>query len=199
VDTDTLSSLPIREFQSGLYEVVKYGLICDSEFFEYIENSLTEIQGRDVSSLERVISRCCEIKAGVTARDEIEQDLRRILNFGHTVGHALEVATGYDLLTHGEAIGWGMIAETYLSQIKGWIDEATCERVVHCIKSLGPLPRIDSVSREEILQAMQRDKKRQDGQLVLVALQAVGQTLIAKDVEKPLLLEAWEKTVRLSS
>jgi 3-dehydroquinate synthase len=99
IDTDTLASLPPREFQSGLYEVVKYGLICDSEFFEYFESNLEEIQKRKPDVLEELISRCCEIKAEITSSDEKEQGLRRILNFGHTFGHALEGATEFQRLS----------------------------------------------------------------------------------------------------
>jgi 3-dehydroquinate synthase len=103
IDTDTLATLPPRELQSGLFEVVKYGLIYDREFYNYLDANLSEILERKPDVIENVVSRCCEIKAEVTSIDESEADLRRILNFGHT-RHALEAAMGYSGITHGEAV-----------------------------------------------------------------------------------------------
>lgn len=194
IDTDTLSTLPPREFQSGMYEVVKYGLIYDLEFFELFERRLEDIQNRVTDVLENVISRCCEIKAEITSHDEREQDLRRILNFGHTFGHALEAATEYQALTHGEAIAWGMLAETRLSLLKGYLDAPTGKRIMQCIRGVGDLPPIDSVPIQRILEAMKRDKKRQGDQIVFVTLEDIGKTIVTGDIEEEVFIQAWEQT-----
>jgi 3-dehydroquinate synthase len=196
IDTDTLSSLPPREFQSGLYEVVKYGLICDSEFFEFLEGHLEEIQKRTPNVLKKVISRCCEIKAEITSSDEKEAGLRRILNFGHTFGHALEAATEFQGLTHGEAIAWGMLAETRLSFMKGDLDESNSQRISRCIRRMGELPPVDLVPTQGILEAMKRDKKRQDDQIVFVLLEDIGKTRITEGIEEDVLIQAWEEIAR---
>ena len=199
IDTNTLSSLPAKEFQSGLYEVVKYGLICDSEFFEFFEAHLEDIQGQVTGVLEEVISRCCAIKAEITSQDEKEKDLRRILNFGHTFGHALEAATQYQEFTHGEAIAWGMLVETHLSRLQGSLDASTGDRIMQTIRSIGQLPPIDAVSIESLVEAMKRDKKHQGDQIIFVLLEDIGKTVITVDVEKELLAEAWEQVLTSAS
>jgi len=196
IDTNTLSSLPPREFQSGLYEVVKYGLICDSEFFEFFESHLEEIQKRKPDILESLISRCCEIKAEITSSDEKEQGLRRILNFGHTFGHALEGATEFQGLRHGEAIAWGMLAETRLSFMKGYLDESNSQRISRCIRRIGELPPVDLVPTQGILEAMKCDKKRQDDQVVFVLLEDIGKTRVTAGLEDDVLIQAWEEIAR---
>lgn len=196
VDTDTLSSLPEREFQSGMYEVIKYGLIYDPDFFEYVEGHLCKIKSHDWEVLTEMISRCCEIKAEITSKDETERDLRRILNFGHTIGHALEAATEFQGLTHGEAVAYGMCAATFLSQRKGWLDEATGRRIIHCIRRLGDLPAVDHVSTEKILDAIQKDKKRQGSDIIFVLLKDLGRATISVDVDGPAIAKAWEQTCR---
>ena len=193
IDTDTLSSLPAREFQSGLYEVVKYGLICDSEFFAFFETHLEDIQNQVPSVLEEVISRCCTIKAQIPSQDEKEKDLRRILNFGHTFGHALEAATQYQKFTHGEAIAWGMLVETHLSQLQGYLDASAGDRIMKTIRSIGNLPPIESVSIGNLLEAMKRDKKHQSDQIIFVLLEDIGATVITGDIKEELLAEAWEQ------
>ena len=193
IDTNTLASLPPREFQSGLYEVVKYGLICDSEFFEFFESHLEDIQERIPSILEKLIGRCCEIKAEITSSDEKEQGLRRILNFGHTFGHALEGATEFQGLIHGEAIAWGMLAETRLSFMRGYLNESNSEKISRCIRRIGELPPVDLVPTQGILEAMKCDKKRQDDQVVFVLLEDIGKTRITAGIEEDTLIQAWEQ------
>ena len=193
IDTDTLASLSPREFQSGLYEVVKYGLICDLEFFEFFESHLEDIQKRKPDVLEKLISRCCEIKAEITSGDEKEQGLRRILNFGHTFGHALECATEFQGLTHGEAIAWGMLAETRLSFMKGYLDESDGQRISQCLRRIGELPPVDLVPTQGILEAMKFDKKRQNDQIVFVQLEDIGKTRVAAGIEEDALIQAWEE------
>jgi len=193
IDTDTLATLPARELQSGMYEVLKYGLISDADFFDYLEAHLAAIHERRPEVIENVISRCCEIKAEVTSLDENEADLRRILNFGHTFGHGLEAATGYGCLTHGEAVGYGMIAAVLLSERRGYLDAATVERVIQAICRIGPLPDITSVSLDSVLQAMARDKKRQHGRINFVLLKEIGKTIIENDLDQATLHDIWDR------
>ena len=193
IDTETLLTLPQREFQSGLYEVVKYGLIGDEEFFNWIESSLEHIQQRAPGRLADTIGRCCQVKATITSDDETEQDLRRVLNFGHTFGHALEAATEFQLLTHGEAVGYGMLAATHLSMTKGYLDSSEGERIVDCIGRVGPLPPIHSVSVKTVLGAMRRDKKRIGDRNVFVLLKSVGNPFISQDVDEEAVEEALAK------
>jgi 3-dehydroquinate synthase len=193
VDLDTLRTLPPRDFQSGLYEVLKYGLIVDREFFEYLECNLEAIRQRVPEVMERVIGRCCELKSEITSADEREKDLRRILNFGHTFGHALEAAGRYEELLHGEAVGYGIIAATLLSREKGNIEEATANRVIECVYRIGVLPRVDHLSHEAILEAMSRDKKRQGDLLHFVLLKDIGKTEIRSDIPEETLVRIWDR------
>lgn len=196
VDTDTLETLSPREFQSGLYEVLKYGLIYDAEFFEFLEKHLPRVKSRAPEILEEVIGRCCEVKAEVISLDEREADLRRILNFGHTFGHALEAATRFQSLTHGEAVGYGMLAESALSRQLQYIEEADFQRIARAIHSLGALPPV-SVPFPEIREAMNRDKKRHEDRIVFVLLKQIGKTVIRKDLDEELLARVWDEVRRV--
>jgi len=191
-DTNTLSSLSSREFRSGVYEIVKYGLIYDETFFEFLESNLENILTRDFQTLEKIVARCCQIKSAVTSQDEHESDLRRILNFGHTFGHALEAIRGYSGITHGEAIGWGMLLATEISLQKKLLDTASARRVVALISRLGALPKIDWIEFDDLFELLEHDKKRQDSQLHFVLLDKIGKTLIRTDVPISLLREAWQ-------
>jgi len=193
VDTDTLATLPPRELQSGLYEVVKYGLIYDRQFCDYLDEHLAEMLERKPEIVESVISRCCEIKAEVTSIDESEADLRRILNFGHTFGHALEAAMGYCGITHGEAVGYGMIAAVLLSEHKGYLGRSTAEALTRLICRIGPLPTVRSVSVDAILEAMARDKKRQHDQIHFVLLKEVGKTSVEAELDESVLRSVWQR------
>jgi len=192
-DTETLLTLPQREFQSGAYEVLKYGLIGDLEFFNLIASSMKDIQNRTQTVLTDVVRRCCEVKVAIVSSDETEKGLRRILNFGHTFGHALEAVTQFKLLTHGEAIGYGMLAATHLSISKGYLDASSGQRIIDCVRSIGSLPSLESVLIEDILQAMKRDKKRAEDQNVFVLLRSIGNPIISTNIQRKNLIEAWER------
>ena len=196
IDTNSLSTLPAREFQSGLYEVLKYGIIYDEAFFDYLVDNLEKIKERDSGVLAAVISRCCEIKAEVTSIDEKEEDLRRILNYGHTLGHALEAATHYEGYRHGEAVAYGMIAAAHLSHHEGYIDSESLERIDRAILSIGPLPPAGDVPFSRLLDAMKRDKKREDDQLVFVLLEKIGKTVIRSGFEEDQLSDIWDEVLR---
>lgn len=195
VDTQTLASLPMREFRSGLYEIVKSGLIYDREFFDFVADHLPAILRREESPLEQVISRCCEIKAEVIAIDEREQNLRRILNFGHTLGHALEAATEYERFKHGEAVGYGMLGAAHLSHREGLIDASTLRRICQVVRSVGPLPSAADISFDQLSAAIRRDKKREDDQTVFVLLSGIGTTEIRSGFDETLLEEMWARAL----
>ena len=199
IDPESLSTLPQREFQSGLYEVVKYGLIYDQQFSKLIHNSLENIQNMDPVVLESIIGRCCEIKAEITSNDETETDLRRILNFGHTFGHALEAAAKFQGITHGEAVGYGMIAATNLSVVEGHLDSDVANSIIRKILQVGPLPPIQMFPTENILGAMSRDKKRLGMQNFFVLLKEVGKTIVIGNVSEKVLAEVWEETKRVGN
>lgn len=196
IDPQTLAPLPDREYRSGLYEVIKYGLIYDGAFFEFLDLRLDEILRRSYTLLEDAISRCCQIKAEVVATDEREDDLRRILNFGHTVGHALEAATGFREFTHGEAVAYGMIAATRISLRLALTDSALAQRVEGCIRRIGELPPVSHVSSARLLDAVYRDKKRQSDRVVFVSLDGIGGTRIVEDLPERLVIEVWDELSR---
>ncbi len=193
IDPETLLTLPEREFRSGLFEVIKYGLIFDAEFFAFLELELENIQRRVPEVLEKVVARCCEIKSEITARDEKELDLRRILNLGHTFGHGLEAASEFQGFTHGEAVAYGMMAASHLSQHLGLLDAGSCHRIIEAILRIGDLPSIDTVPTQEVLDAMKLDKKRRGDRTVVILLEEIGRAVIRDDVGRDDLRQAWDR------
>jgi len=181
-DIDTLRSLPVREYRSGLYESVKYGLICDRELFDSFHGNLSRILEREASAVEDLVARCAAIKASVVSRDEKEGDLRRVLNLGHTVGHGLEAAAGFRRLKHGEAVGFGMIAAVRISQALGRISESDASEVESVIRSIGSLPSLSGITLKSVMDAMQHDKKVRDGALHFILPLGIGCVEITRDV-----------------
>lgn len=199
IDLETLKTLPPRDYRCGLYEVVKYAFIRDRDFFEDLSKDLSGLLERRPDTMLRVVERCCRIKAEVTSRDETEADLRRILNFGHTFGHALEAATGYRLLTHGEAIGFGMKAALVLSRDLGKLPAQDCIRALALIDRLGSLPSIGGLPFHRIFEGMMLDKKRLRGQLRLVILNGIGAAEVVSDPGRDILERAWREGIGPSS
>ncbi len=181
IDTSTLATLPRREMRAGLYEAVKYGVIADRSLSDFIQNNLNSIVDLDQHSLSHLISGCCQIKARVVTRDERESGLRRVLNFGHTVGHALETVTAYRRLKHGEAVGYGMKCASEIARRTGIIAAPDADTINHRIDALGPLPRIDDLKTAEIIAAMAHDKKVVQNRLPLILPTAVGSVVIRDD------------------
>ena len=182
VDPLLLATLPRREFRSGLYEVVKYGMIASRDLFERVARDTKAIFARDESVLVPAIVESCRIKADVVTRDERESGLRRILNYGHTVGHALEAVTKYRRFRHGEAIAYGMLAAADLAVARGALADRERQALVRLITKLGPLPPIADLPLVEILEAIRRDKKVVDGKLHFVIAIQVGATMTIDDV-----------------
>ena len=177
-DTDTLATLPDRELRAGLAEVIKYGCVWDPLLFDWLDHNMASLLARDVDALTYAIARSCEIKATVVAKDEREQNLRAILNFGHTFGHAIEAATAFETYLHGEAVGLGMLIAADLSHRLGFIDTAVKGRVHDILARAGlptEAPRFGSVKAFEL---MQMDKKVLAGSVRLVLLEKLGRAIV---------------------
>jgi 3-dehydroquinate synthase len=181
-DPDLLVSLSRREFRAGLYEVVKYGVIASRPLFARVSASIDHLFAHDRSVLVPVVAECCRIKADVVGRDERESGPRRVLNFGHTIGHALEAVTKYRRFRHGEAIAYGMLAAARISAARGLMpadDEMALQDV---IQRLGPLPPVADLGHAAVLEAVAHDKKVVGGQLHYVLAAGIGATEIVTDV-----------------
>lgn len=179
-DPSVLQTLPSRELRSGLFEVIKSGAIRDVALFRTMERDAALLSGGE-GQLEKVITAAVKVKATVVAADERESDLRRILNFGHTIGHALEAATGYRTLLHGEAVGLGMIAAAEIGVNIGVTPEGVAERVIACCLAYGPLPK-PRVAMGSVLRALAHDKKAERSTPHFVLLDAIGSPVIRGDV-----------------
>ena len=182
IDPLLLGTLPRREFRSGLYEVVKYGMIASRELFDRVAHDTKRIFARDPDVLQPAIVESCRIKARVVSADEREGGLRRILNFGHTVGHALEAVTKYRRYRHGEAIALGMLAAADLSVARGALADRERQALAQLIAHLGPLPAVADLSTAEALDAIRRDKKVVHGKLHFVLAIEIGATMTVDDV-----------------
>jgi len=173
-DPVTLKTLPPREFRSGLYEVIKYGVIVDKRLFTYLESSIEALANRDAEALDFVIPRCIQSKARVVSRDERESGLREILNFGHTFAHAFETATRYRKYLHGEAVGWGMIAASRLAGRMGLLAAENAVRIERLVRRVGPLPALPATKPSRLVEIMQSDKKTRGGKLRFVLSPKIG-------------------------
>ena len=184
IDPQLLRTLPRREFRSGLYEVVKYGMIASRRLFDLVSRETKGIFARDANVLGPAIVESCRIKADVVTQDEREGGLRRILNFGHTVGHALESVTRYRRFRHGEAIAYGMLAAADLAVARGALSERDRQALAQLIVQLGPLPSVTDLGMSDVMDAIKRDKKVVNGRLHFVIAIAVGATTTVDDVSE---------------
>ncbi|HEY6974502.1 MAG TPA: 3-dehydroquinate synthase [Nitrospiraceae bacterium] len=178
VDPVTLQTLPHREWVAGIAEVIKYGVIADEAFFSFLEQSIGSLLQLDELTVLRVIARSCEIKAQVVADDERESDRRRILNYGHTIGHALESLEGYRRMIHGEAVGIGLVQEADLAHHLGICEREVVERIRNLVGCAGLAEAMPSVSFQSLWAAMQHDKKVVGGQVVGVWPVRIGEVVI---------------------
>lgn len=192
VDPGVLSTLPERAYRSGLFEALKCGVIRNPAIFEFMEQQRDRLLRRDSEALEWLITECIRVKGEVVAADERESGLRRILNFGHTVGHALEAETAYKRFLHGEAVAWGMIAASMIAAATQRTDSATAQRVISAVLAYAPLPRVSTRPRR-LLRRMQADKKTLDGVVHFVLPTGIGKVEIASDVPERTVLQAVER------
>ena len=182
IDPLLLGTLPRREFRSGLYEVVKYGMIASRDLFDRVSSRTTAIFAREPAVLAPAIVESCRIKAEVVSKDERESGLRRILNYGHTVGHALEAVTKYRRFRHGEAIAYGMLAAADLAAARGALAERERQALAQLIMQLGPLPPVADLPIADVMEAIRRDKKVVHGRLHFVIAIEIGATMTVDDV-----------------
>ena len=182
IDPDLLGTLPRREFRAGLYEVVKYGVIADAALFETLESGLPSLFAREAEALVPMIAASCRIKARVVSADERESGPRRVLNFGHTAGHALEAVTRYRRFRHGEAVGYGMLVAAELAAARGILADTSRVRLRALITAMGPLPPIADLEASQVVEAIARDKKVVSGTLHYVLPAGIGRTQEATDV-----------------
>jgi 3-dehydroquinate synthase len=197
IDPEVLSSLPEREFRSGLYEALKCGVIGKPELFRQFEENKSAILKRDTAALERLITDSVELKAAVVSADERENGLRRVLNLGHTIGHALEAETGYRSLLHGEAVAWGMVAATNIALSMGRTDSVTAGRITDAVLGLGHLPRVGVDSRK-ILGRLKNDKKTRNGVVHFILPRQVGKVDVVEGVPEKLVIASVDELRRLS-
>ena len=181
IDTDTLNTLPDRELRAGIAEVIKYGAICDAEFFDWLEANMGSLLGRDADALAHAIRRSCELKAEVVAADEREAGRRAILNFGHTFGHAIEHCQGYGEWLHGEAVAAGMIMAAKLSSI----DAVDVARLSALVAAAGLPVEPPAIAPADWMAAMGMDKKVQGKRLRFVLLDAIGTCRVTSDYDEP--------------
>ena len=190
IDLDFLATLPTREISTGLGEIVKYGAICDEKFFAYLEENAALALKLDDAVTTRMIARSCEIKAEVVSGDEKEADRRRILNFGHTVGHAVEQETGYARYNHGEAVSVGMVAAAWLSVRLGTLAESDFCRLKNLLQALNLPLKAENCDPKNIYAELFHDKKTVQGKIHWVLLNGIGQTTIRNDVPQELVMDA---------
>lgn len=184
IDTQVLNTLPNRELSAGMAEVIKYGCIYDAAFFDWLDSHMDALMARDEALLTQAIVRSCEIKAAVVAEDERENARRAILNFGHTYGHAIEVAEGYGRWLHGEAVGAGMVMAAELSKDLGWLSDDNYLRIRTLIARAGlPLAPPAHMGADTFLRYMALDKKVAAGKLTLVLLKGIGHSVVTADFE----------------
>jgi 3-dehydroquinate synthase len=186
-DTDTLATLPPREFAAGLAEVIKYGLIVDPDFLLWLEASMPALLAREPEVLVTAIVRSCEIKAAIVAEDEREHGRRALLNLGHTFGHAIESLAGYGTWLHGEAVGAGMVMAAETSHRLGWLGHDAVERVRRVVAAAGLPVAAPAFPPEAMLAAMGMDKKVIGGRLRLVLLKSLGEAVVSAEVPEALL------------
>lgn len=183
-DTSLLGTLPDRELKAGLAEVIKYGLLGDAEFFQWLDENSAALLGKDERVLAKAVKISCEHKAAIVAQDERESGVRALLNLGHTFGHAIETATGYTQWLHGEAVAVGMVMAADLSMRMGWIDAADAKKIKSLIEKFGmPVVPPADITEERYLSLMSSDKKVSAGKIRFILLKAIGRAVIASDVD----------------
>ena len=197
IDPSVLSTLPERQFRAGIYEALKCGVIGKPELFSRLERVDAKALRRDASALEWVIAESVRLKAEIVSSDERENGLRRVLNFGHTIGHALEAESRYRHFLHGEAVAWGMIAATHIAAMTGRIDDNNALRISNVVLNLGSLPKIQARSRD-LVRLLQRDKKTRDGKIHFVLPREIGKVEIVNDVPEKIVMVALDELRRLS-
>jgi 3-dehydroquinate synthase len=181
-DPAFLETLPIREVRGGAYEILKCGLLADRSLFEAMQQAPLGLRGWRGIEVESAIASASKIKAEIVEKDEREGGLRRVLNLGHTLGHALEAVTHYRRFTHGEAVGWGLLGAADIARRRGLLKEAAFEAVVAAVERIGPRPPVSDLSAPEILDGVSRDKKARAGKVPFILPFGIGRVVTRDDV-----------------
>ncbi len=181
-DLDLLRTLPPRQWRAGAYEILKCGLIGDPGLLELLARAPAEPWRWDPATLERACAAAVRLKADIVARDEREGGLRRVLNLGHTLAHALEVLTAYRRFTHGEAVGWGLLGAAWIARARGLLSAGDHDALERAVERLGPRPGLDGLAPRDLLRALARDKKVRDGRLAFILPEGLGRVRIVSDV-----------------
>jgi 3-dehydroquinate synthase len=197
VDPLVLSTLPEREYRSGLYESLKAGVIRNPRLFEFMEQNREQVLSKHPGALEWLIAESVRVKAEVVGQDEEEHGLRKILNFGHTIGHALEAETGYKVFLHGEAVAWGMVASAMIAVGMHKTAQDAAQRIIGQVLAYASLPKVD-VRPKAIFRRLANDKKTLDGQVHFILPREIGQVEIVTDVPERAVLQAVEELRNLS-
>lgn len=192
-DLRTLATLPDREFLSGLAEIIKYGVIRDRNLFFFLRENMDKIKRHDLPSLEKAVTRSCQIKAEVVEKDEREEGLRAILNYGHTIGHAIEAATGYSRFTHGEAVALGMVCAGKISLKMGMLEYQEYDFQKGLLQEAGLPTVLSDVDRKKIMESMSLDKKIRDGKSRFVLARRMGEVAICDSVKEEIVIESLEE------
>jgi len=182
VDPAVVRSLPEREYRSGVAEIVKHGIVLDADYFAEVERDAAALCARDLPVVERIIGGSCRLKASVVERDERESELRHVLNYGHTIGHALEAATGYARFAHGEAVALGIVAEARLARRLGLASEDTVARQERLLLAVGLPVKAEAIDTDAVVAAIGRDKKARDGRVPFVLAPRIGAFRLVFDV-----------------
>jgi 3-dehydroquinate synthase len=190
IDPDVLKTLPEREYRAGLYEIVKCGVIRDATLFDVLDRCAVSVLQQDASTVERIIADAVRIKAEVVTADEREGDLRRILNFGHTFGHALEAETKYERLLHGEAVAFGMRAATILAERTGRLDSTGAAAIQKVIARYGPIPALDGIRAASLAARLRSDKKTIQGKVTFVLPVKIGEVQMVSGIEDGAVLDS---------
>ena len=189
-DTAALVTLPERELRSGLAEVIKHGIVLDAAYFDEVERDSAALMKREPATLERIVAGSCRLKASVVERDEQEAELRHVLNYGHTIGHAIEAVTGYRRFAHGEAVSLGIAAEAGIAERLGLAEPATRARQLRLLEAVGLPVRGVGEAPERVVEALARDKKAKDGRVPFVLAPEIGAFRLVFDVPRTVILDA---------
>jgi 3-dehydroquinate synthase len=190
IDPDLLATLPERQYRAGLFEVIKCGVIRSPDLFALMRERREQVLARSPEIVEAMIAESVRIKAEVVTADEREGDLRRILNFGHTVGHALEAQTDYARFLHGEAVAFGMRVAVYLAEVTGRLSAEDSVDILNTIDSYGPIPSLKGITAEALLARLRSDKKTVKGQVHFVLPERIGEVVIVGDLEEKVMRSA---------
>jgi 3-dehydroquinate synthase len=190
IDPAVLDTLPEREYRAGLYEIVKAGIIREVELFRYLNENSAAVLARRPDAVDHIIAEAVRMKCEVVSADEREGDLRRILNFGHTFGHALEAETSYTRFLHGEAVAWGMRAAVYLGELTGHVSAEDALEILEAVAAYGPIPPVDGIPAQNLFARLVHDKKTIQGKVHFVLPVRIGEVTVVSGIPESAVLEA---------